>query len=175
MPLSPSSVSKRGLLNLAGRVRRKECDVEAIAMSNPNPFEKTYRKSEDWLTDLCDELSWNDRHKAYRALRVTLHALRDRLPMEEAVQLGAQLPMLIRGLYYEGWRPSATPNKDLDRAALLAAVRNAFEDDPIFNSKKAVMAVFRLLESHISEGESRDIAAVLPDKLRLLWREAVAV
>ena len=144
-------------------------------MSNSNPFEKTYRKSEDWLTDLCDQLSWNDRRKAHRVLRVTLHALRDRLPIEEVVQLGAQLPMLIRGLYYEGWRPSTSPSKDLDRAAFLAVVRDAFEDDPLFNSKKAVMAVFQLLESHISEGESRDIAAVLPKKLRSLWTEAVAV
>ena len=143
-------------------------------MSHSNPFEKTYRKSEGWLKELCAELNWNDRRKAYRALRVTLHALRDRLPMEEVVQFGAQLPMLIRGLYYEGWRPSATPDKELDRAALLERVRNAFEDDPIFNSKKAVMAVFRLVESHISDGESKDIASVLPEKLRMLWREAAA-
>jgi uncharacterized protein (DUF2267 family) len=96
---------------------------------------------------------------------VTLHALRDRLPMDEAVQLGAQLPMLISGLHYEGWRPSETPDKGLDRAAVLARVREAFEDAPVFNSKKAVMAVFRLLESHISEGESQDIDSVLPEKL----------
>ncbi|MEZ5361876.1 MAG: DUF2267 domain-containing protein [Bryobacterales bacterium] len=144
-------------------------------MQDVNPFEKTYRKSEDWLTELCDDLNWNDRHKAYRALRATLHALRDRLPMEESVQLGAQLPMLIRGLYYEGWRPSETPDKELDRAAILARVRDAFEYDSAFNSKSVVLAVFRLLESHISEGESQDIASVLPEKLRMLWREAVAV
>jgi uncharacterized protein (DUF2267 family) len=30
-----------------------------------------------------------------------LHALRDRLTVEEASDLAAQLPMLIRGLYYE--------------------------------------------------------------------------
>ena len=142
-------------------------------MQKTTPFEKTYRKSEAWLGELCVELGWSDRYKANRVLRVTLHALRDRLPMQEAVQLGAQLPMLIRGLYYEGWQPGATPNKDLDRAALLAAVRNAFdEQDPAFNSKTAVMAVFRLIETHISEGESRDIAAVLPERLRLLWKEA---
>jgi uncharacterized protein (DUF2267 family) len=33
-----------------------------------------------------------------------LHALRDRLPPEIAVHLSAQLPMLVRGIYYEGWK-----------------------------------------------------------------------
>jgi len=99
-------------------------------MRDNSPFEKTYLKSEAWLSDLCDELNWNDRQKAYRAMRATLHALRDRLPMDEAVQLGAQLPMLVRGLYFEGWKPSATPNKALDRAEFLAAVGEAFRDRP---------------------------------------------
>jgi hypothetical protein len=35
-----------------------------------------------------------------------LHVLRDRLTIQEAVQPGAQLPMLIRGLYWEGWDPA---------------------------------------------------------------------
>lgn len=142
-------------------------------MHDSNPFEKTYRKSEEWLTGLCEELGWNDRRNAYRALRVTLHTLRDRLPMEEALQMGAQLPMLIRGLYYEGWKPWTTPNKDLDRAEFLAVVGDAFREHPAVNPEKVAMAVFRLLERHISAGETKDIAAVLPEKLRALWLDAV--
>jgi uncharacterized protein (DUF2267 family) len=142
-------------------------------MREHNPFEKTYRKSEEWLTDLCNEMNTNDRHKAYKALRVTLHTLRDRLPVEEVVQLGAQLPMLIRGLYYEGWKPQATPNKDLDRAEFLAAVGEAFRDLPVVNPERVTMAVFRLIETHISAGESKHIAAVLPEKLRSVWLDAV--
>ena len=58
------------------------------------------------------ELDWENEHKAYLALRTVLHTLRDRLSVEEAVQLGAQLPMLIRGFYYEGWTLKQKPTKE---------------------------------------------------------------
>ena len=48
-----------------------------------------------------------DRRSAYRALRSVLHVLRDRLTPEQAVHLGAQLPLLVRGIFYDGWRIAA--------------------------------------------------------------------
>jgi uncharacterized protein (DUF2267 family) len=69
-------------------------------------FDTTVHKTNSWLHELMEELGWSDRHKAYLALRATLHALRDRLTVQGVAQLGAQLPMLIRGFYYEGWVPS---------------------------------------------------------------------
>jgi uncharacterized protein (DUF2267 family) len=58
------------------------------------------------------QLHLEDRHHAYVALRAVLHALRDRLPPEVAVHLGAQLPILVRGIYYEGWHMAGKPVKD---------------------------------------------------------------
>ena len=65
-------------------------------------FDRTVQAANLWLKELMDALGWDDRHKAYQGLRTTLHALRDRLTLEEMAQLGAQVPLLIRGVYYEG-------------------------------------------------------------------------
>ena len=76
------------------------------------------------------ELDWEDKpHKAYMALRTVLHALRDRLTVEEAIQLGAQLPMLIRGFYYEGWNLKGKPHKERHKEDFLDHIKKAFKDD----------------------------------------------
>ncbi len=70
------------------------------------PIETTLHTTDLWLCDLMEDLDWQDRSRAYRALQVVLHALRDRLPLEAVAALGSQLPLLVRGMYYEGWSPS---------------------------------------------------------------------
>ena len=143
-------------------------------MTRVQSFDKTVQKTQLWIDDLARELGWEDRHRVYRVLRVTLHLLRDRLPLNEAVQLGAQLPMLVRGLYYEGWRPSSMPDKSLDRREFLLAVEDALADEPDVDATQISRAAFRVLEKHISRGESQDIAGVLPKGLRELWNDAAA-
>jgi uncharacterized protein (DUF2267 family) len=62
-------------------------------------FDSTLQKTSQWLNDLMMDMGWQDRQMAYSTLRAVLHTLRDRLTADEAVDLGAQLPMLIRGFY----------------------------------------------------------------------------
>jgi uncharacterized protein (DUF2267 family) len=57
-----------------------------------------------WLKKMMAEHHLETRHDAYSALRAVRHAMRDRLTPEQAVHFGAQLPILVRGVYYEGWR-----------------------------------------------------------------------
>ena len=107
--------------------------------------------------------------QAYLALRVTLHTLRDRLTVEEVAQLGAQLPMLIRGFYYEGWDPTGKPLKERHKEEFLARIEEQFSGDDQADAKQVARAVFSVLSDRVTEGEIEDVKHVLPAELRELW------
>jgi len=122
-----------------------------------------------WLKELAQELRWDDRERVYHALRAVLHALRDRLTVDEAADMGAQLPLLIRGLYYEGWDPSSTPVRERHREQFLQHIAAAFRGDSEIYPESIAWAVFKVLERHVSSGEIKDILHVLPPAIRSLW------
>lgn len=138
---------------------------------NISVFDTTLEKTNIWLRNVMAEMEGEDRQEAYLALRGVLHALRDRLQVNEAVQLGAQLPMLVRGFYYEGWRPSATPRRERHRGQFLEHVREAFPRDADIDSERVTRAVFAVLARRVSEGEIEDVTGMLPGELRDLWPE----
>ena len=123
----------------------------------------------EWLKELRTLTNWDDEQRTYRLLRVTLQALRDWLDVNEASQLGAQLPMLIRGIYYEGWRPAGTPVTERGKQDFIARIEDAFKTDPIDDPDEAVTSVFKLLNRRISKGEIEDVRMRLPSTLRELW------
>jgi uncharacterized protein (DUF2267 family) len=140
-----------------------------MSMTGLDVFDRTIHKTNNWLNELMEILGWHDRHKAYLALRVTLHALRDRLTVEEGAQLGAQLPMLIRGFYYEGWDPTGKPLKVRHKEEFLARVEEQFSGDDQVDAEQVARAVFTLLSNRVTEGEIEDVKHVLPAELRELW------
>ncbi len=132
-------------------------------------FDMTLQKTNSWLNDVMYVLGWQDRRKAYLALRATLHALRDRLTVEEVAQLGAQLPMLIRGFYYEGWDPTGKPLRERHKAQFLAHIERQLRGDDRIDPEEAARAVFTVLANRVTAGEVEDVKHVLPDELRDLW------
>jgi len=135
-------------------------------------FDETVQLTHVWLKELMEDLDWASQHRAYQALRVTLHALRDHLTVESAAKLGAQLPMLVRGFYYEGWHPAHKPVKDKSLESFLASIEQGFRraptDEPI-DPLAVATAVFRLLDRHLTGGEADHVQQSLPKSLRALW------
>jgi uncharacterized protein (DUF2267 family) len=131
-------------------------------------FDETIQKTNLWLKEIAEAVG-SDRHRAYQALRAVLQGLRDRLPINEAAQLGDQLPMLIRGIYYEGWHPAGKPERIRSREEFLERVGSHFGKVLPVDLENAVRAVFKVLENHVSAGEIHDVLQVLPLELRTLW------
>ncbi len=135
-------------------------------------LDHTVQETNVWLKELAEEHDLGDRPHAYSALRAVLHALRDRLEPEQAVHLGAQLPLLVRGIYYAGWRPATTPDvtRRLDdfEARVSRELLQGFRMDP----EATARAVFALLWRRLDFNEIAKVVAELPTPLRALWPEA---
>ena len=140
-----------------------------MSVSTVHGLEHSIHLTNEWLHQLSERLDWMDIQRSYRLLRVALQALRDWLNVNEAANLGAQLPILVRGVYYEGWHPSKTPVKKRSKDVFIARIQKQFEKDPIDDPEEAVTAVFWLLNTRISEGEIDDVRNALPKTLRDLW------
>jgi uncharacterized protein (DUF2267 family) len=133
-------------------------------------FEHTLQTTNTWLHDVMVRLGWQDRERSYHALRAVLHALRDRLSVDQAAALGAQLPLLIRGCYYEGWHPAGKPIKE-HREAFLARVGKEFAGDPGVDPEDITRAIFQVLAEHVSAGEIEHVRDAVPADIRALWCE----
>ena len=132
-------------------------------------IDHTVQLTHIWINAVDAEVGWDSKHLSYRLLRTVLQTLRDWLPTNEAVDLGAQLPELLRGVYYEHWRPAATPVASRTRADFVARVDHAFVTDPIIGTPDAIAAVFKVLSDKISVGEIDDVRHALPADIRSLW------
>jgi uncharacterized protein (DUF2267 family) len=140
-----------------------------MSLTGLTAFDSTIHTTNQWLHELNEELIWLDRHRTFHVLRAVLHALRDRLSVDAAAALGAQLPMLVRGFYYEGWHPSGKPLKDRKKSEFLAHVAAELKEDARLDPEEVTRAVFRLLARHVSTGEIEGIKQTMPPELRELW------
>lgn len=136
-------------------------------------FDTTLQKTNVWLKWLMQELHSGDREFAYLALRSGLHALRDRMQAEAAIHLGAQLPMLVRGIFYEGWDPQPQPTREHQWAEFVEHVRKTLPPQAKPRAEHCAIGTFRLLASHLDPGEARKIEATLPKAIGDRWRTAL--
>ncbi len=137
-------------------------------------LQHTLELTHTWINDLDARLGWNNKPRAYRPLKSVLHVLRDWLQLNEMAHLGAQLPTLLRGAYYEQWQPSGTPVLTRNKTAFLTRIDEEFRRDPLPNTVQAVMAVFERLSQKITLGEIEHVRRALPDDLRTVWPEPYA-
>jgi len=145
----------------------------------PLNFNKQAQKGNQLLNHLAAELGDRSNRRAGRILRTVLHTLRNHLTLEENFQLIAQLPMALKALYIDGWKPGKPKVRGKRKVDFIMEI---ISDDtaPTWHDfattddvKYAMGAVFTVLKKHLSSGEFKDIIAVLPKHLKELIIESL--
>ncbi|GAA4293448.1 uncharacterized protein (DUF2267 family) [Actinomadura luteofluorescens] len=123
-----------------------------------------------WIADVAAAFGTEDRRFAYRALRAWMHTLRDRLTVEAAANLAAQLPELLRGVYYDGWSPGHVPRKyDLREVTVHFAEQARIGRDDV---PKTAAIVTGVVSAKMAPGGVDQALWKLPEELRGLFRPA---
>ncbi len=149
---------------------KKEADNRRQAMAY---LGKHITNTSQWVNEIAVLINADERKDlAWNALRGVLQAIRDRLTPEEAFQLSAQLPMLIRGMFFERYYLSGKPEK-FNAEELKSRIEEALGPSPEVDPSLAFKAVLLVLRKYVSEGQLSDIYGIMPKDIRQLWDDSL--
>lgn len=131
-------------------------------------WDKTIQTTNAWLLDVMEETG-ADRRLAWHALGAVLRTMRERIPPELAAHLGAQLPLLVRGAYYDQHRPSRRPEDYRSLGEFQERVAAQMRDARPVDTRLAILGVFQTLQRHVEPGQLDKVIEALPYEVRALW------
>ena len=132
----------------------------------PDTFDTAVQKGNIWLKDIEQAGKLRSRFQAYAALRSVLHALRDCLPPAEAVKFSAQMPLMVKGVFFDGWKLTPKPLR-LSRVEFDAHIRRSLKEQTGVDPYTALKAVLTALHRHISPSVLETIQTVLPREVHV--------
>lgn len=139
-------------------------------------FEKYAAKGNEFVNKLAEHLGdTEERDRAGRILRSVLRALRNRLTVEESLQLLSQLPMAIKAVYVEGWKLNRefVRIKNMDEFAAEVMLQDGYaawrDFASIEEAEEAIEAVMKTLADYVSAGELHDIIDLMPGEMKKLF------
>jgi len=163
----------------AHRTKNGALDVRRINAQNriratitgTRNLDEAVHKVNSWLKELMSDMNWDNRERALSAFRAALHALRDVLPLHETVHFSAQLPLIFKGIYYDGWVPKDIPSREVNTASefydLVREKLGAGAAKMGNNTIKCFThSILKSLTLHMGENELRKIKSVLRENVR---------
>lgn len=142
-------------------------------MSKPINFETHIKETYFWLNEIAKKTGTPDRTDwAFNALKSVLHTIRDRTTLEEVFHLSAQLPLFIRGVYFEGYKPGNKPDK-MNADEFIWQIRDHMSPDDNVEPEKIFRVVLEVLYKHVSTGELTDIRGTMPKDIQVMWDKSL--
>ena len=134
-----------------------------------NSIDKTVQTTNEWLNELGRYLGVQDKQVIYAAFKTTLTVIRDRLTIEEMADFAAELPVLLRGAFYEAWNPAKTPLKIKHVDDLYDLFLERYNGPFVLEPKIIIPKIIGFLSRKVSAGEMKDIKSILPKELKEFW------
>jgi uncharacterized protein (DUF2267 family) len=135
-------------------------------------LENNIHQTMDWIYAVEEACHWDDdnQRKAFIALRAVLHQLRDLLALEAAAALSSQLPLLIRGVFFENWKPESHSSKSLEKDAFLKMVGKALYPYRDMDVEKTINGVFKVLSRKLPPGVFDNIIQAIPKDIQDIYK-----
>jgi uncharacterized protein (DUF2267 family) len=141
-----------------------------MAMTGLEVFDKTLHTTNLWLDEINAEIG-PDRHLAWHVLGAVLRSIRDEMQVEQSAHFAAQLPLLIRGAYFDQYRPAVQPALARSQEDFLSRVQRELDGSRPVKVELAAAAVMRTLNRHVTEGQVRKVRDALSKSVRAMWPE----
>lgn len=141
-----------------------------MATTGLEVFDKTLHTTNLWLDEISAEIG-PDRHLAWHVLGAVLRSIRDEMQVEQSAHFAAQLPLLIRGAYFDQYRPAAQPASERSQQEFIARIQHDMDGSRPVSVQQAAAAVMRTLNRHVTEGQVRKVRDALPKGVRAMWPE----
>ena len=132
-------------------------------------IDHTVHTTHAWINELAERLDWASKRSTLHLLRATLHHVRDHLLINELAHFSAQLPLLVRGMLFEGWMPKSNPTKVRSPQEFVASIGAEMDQAQEFRGAEDIRCVFDLLNARLSAGEIEDIRSSFSSGIRGLW------
>lgn len=142
-------------------------------MTRAAVIDTSLQQAHEWLSAVNGELDTWDEKSGLAALRAALHVVRDSLTMAQVIELGECLPVLIRGLYYEGWSPKRQAEHAAEPGDVMKSARHdIYGHNELAPAEKALRACFNVLDRLLPQDEVRSVLNALPASVQQLWPAA---
>lgn len=157
------------------KIKNESTDKKSVLKNRVSVFDRTVQKSGLWIAEMHTELKWIEADDVYHLLRATLQTLRDQLDTNAAAQFASQLPLLLRGTYYECWNPKIKV-KGMSKQEFLESVHEklGFDGQPNFDLENGVSVTLKVIFKHVSPGETKDVIGTLKASLKEFAEKAAS-
>jgi uncharacterized protein (DUF2267 family) len=151
-------------------IRPTSTEAKAMATTGLEVFDKTLHTTNLWLDEISAEIG-PDRHLAWHVLGAVLRSIRDEMQVEQSAHFAAQLPLLVRGAYFDQYRPAVQPASARSQEDFLSHVQRDLDGSRPVKAELAAAAVMRTLNRHVTEGQVRKVRDALSKSVRAMWPE----